>query len=117
MVQSQVILFGQSAGAISTSYQSLYNGGKIGGVFRGMIMESGSPASFVFNLINIRAILITSLRVNVPNANDPVQEAAYSFLVNATGCTNSSNTFECLRSAPADVLQQANQNVIKVSNM
>ncbi|KAG8680794.1 hypothetical protein FRC09_017974, partial [Ceratobasidium sp. 395] len=51
--------------------------------------------------------------VNVPPANDPVLEAAYKFVVNATGCTGSPNTFECVRAAPTEVLRQANQNVIK----
>ncbi|QRV97154.1 carbohydrate esterase family 10 protein [Ceratobasidium sp. AG-Ba] len=93
---TKVTLFGQSAGAISTSYQALYKGGNTGNVFRGMILQSGSPSS-----------------VNVPPANDPVQEAAYKFVVNATGCAGSSNTFECVRSAPYDVLYKANQDVIK----
>ncbi|KAF8671790.1 Extracellular triacylglycerol lipase precursor [Rhizoctonia solani] len=95
--KSKVTLFGESAGAVSTAYQSLYKGGDIGGVFRGMIMQSGSPST-----------------VNVPPANDPVQEQAYQFVVNATGCASSANTFECLRGAPSDVLQQANQDVIQL---
>ncbi|KAG9085830.1 hypothetical protein FRC06_003434 [Ceratobasidium sp. 370] len=94
--RNKVTLFGQSAGAISTSYQALYNGGNIGNVFRGMIIESGSPSS-----------------VNVPPADDKVLEAAYSFVVNVTGCTNSLDTFKCVRSAPIDVLRRANQDVIK----
>ncbi|ELU38923.1 extracellular triacylglycerol lipase precursor [Rhizoctonia solani AG-1 IA] len=103
-VQENIEYFGgdktkvsQSAGAVSTAYQSFYKGGDIGGVFRGMIMQSGSPST-----------------VNVPPANDPVQEQAYQFVVNATGCASSANTFECLRGAPSDVLQQANQDVIQV---
>ncbi|KAH7332661.1 Alpha/Beta hydrolase protein [Rhizoctonia solani] len=96
--KTKVTLFGESAGAISTSYQSLYKGGDIGGVLRGMIQQSSSPSS-----------------VNVPTADDPVQEKAYQFVVNATGCTSSDDTFECLRSAPSDVLQKANQDVIQVS--
>ncbi|KAL0059571.1 hypothetical protein AAF712_013661, partial [Marasmius tenuissimus] len=92
-----VTLFGESAGAISTAYQSMYKGGDIGGAFRGMIMQSGSPSS-----------------VNVPPADDPVQEKAYQFVVNATGCASSSDTFECLRSAPSDVLQKANQDVLQL---
>lgn len=92
----QVTLFGESAGAISAGYQTLYNGGNIGGAFRGMILQSGSPSS-----------------VNVPPANDPVQEAAYDFVVNATGCANATQKFECLRNAPADLLRQANKDVIK----
>ncbi|KAG8680975.1 hypothetical protein FRC11_001741, partial [Ceratobasidium sp. 423] len=95
--KTKVTLFGESAGAISTTYQSLYKGGDIGGAFRGMIMQSGSPSS-----------------VNVPPADDPVQEQAYQFVVNATGCTSSSDTFECLRNASSDVLQKANQNVLQV---
>ena len=38
----------------------------------------------------------------------------YQFFVNATGCASAADTFECLRSAPSDVLQQANQDVIQV---
>ncbi|EUC62981.1 extracellular lipase, putative [Rhizoctonia solani AG-3 Rhs1AP] len=95
--KTRVTLFGESAGAISTAYQSMYKGGDIGGVFRGMIMQSGSPSS-----------------VNAPPADDPIQEQMYQFFVNATGCTGAADTFECLRSAPSDVLQQANQDVIQV---
>ncbi|KAK1219421.1 hypothetical protein PQX77_017855 [Marasmius sp. AFHP31] len=95
--KTKVTLFGQSAGAISTAYQSMYKGGDIGGVFRGMIMQSGSPSS-----------------KHVPPADDPVQEKAYQFIVNATGCASSSDTFECLRSAPFDVLQKANQDVFQL---
>ncbi|KAJ8074545.1 hypothetical protein PM082_015447 [Marasmius tenuissimus] len=95
--KTKVTLFGESAGAISTAYQSMYKGGDIGGAFRGMIMQSGSPSS-----------------VNVPPADDPVQEKAYQFVVNATGCADSSDTFECLRSAPSDVLQKANQDVVQL---
>ncbi|KDN33368.1 hypothetical protein RSAG8_13541, partial [Rhizoctonia solani AG-8 WAC10335] len=38
----------------------------------------------------------------------------YQFFVNTTGCATAADTFECLRSAPSDVLQQANQDVIQV---
>ncbi|KDN34335.1 hypothetical protein RSAG8_12566, partial [Rhizoctonia solani AG-8 WAC10335] len=95
--KTRVTLFGESAGAISTAYQSMYKGGEIGGVFRGMILQSGSPSS-----------------VNVPPADDPAQEQMYQFFVNTTGCATAADTFECLRSAPSDVLQQANQDVIQV---
>ncbi|KAJ8074561.1 hypothetical protein PM082_015463 [Marasmius tenuissimus] len=95
--KTKVTLFGESAGAISTAHQAMYKGGDIGGVFRGMIMQSGSPSSG-----------------NVPPADDPVQEKAYQFVVNATGCASSSDTFECLRSAPFDVLQKASQDVLQM---
>ncbi|CCO33044.1 Lipase 1 [Rhizoctonia solani AG-1 IB] len=42
---TKVTLFGNSAGAVSTTYQALYKGGNIGGVFRAMILESGSPST------------------------------------------------------------------------
>ncbi|CAE7195497.1 unnamed protein product [Rhizoctonia solani] len=93
----KVTIFGESAGAISCAYQSMYKGGNIGGAFRGMILESGSPSS-----------------VNVAPAYDPIQQQAYQFVVNATGCTGATKTFECLRNAPSDVLQKANQDVLKV---
>ncbi|CAE6488162.1 unnamed protein product, partial [Rhizoctonia solani] len=93
----KVTIFGESAGAISCAYQSMYKGGNIGGAFRGMILESGSPSS-----------------VNVAPANDPIQQQAYRFVVNATGCASASRTFECLRNAPSDILQTANQDVLKV---
>ncbi|KAF8600256.1 alpha/beta-hydrolase [Ceratobasidium sp. AG-I] len=91
----KVTIFGQSAGAISVGLQSLYKGGNIGGAFRGMIMQSGSPSS-----------------VDVPKASDALTQSAYAFLVNATGCTNSPQTFECLRNVPNDVLKKANKDLL-----
>ncbi|KAH7325312.1 Alpha/Beta hydrolase protein [Rhizoctonia solani] len=93
----KVTIFGESAGAISVAYQMMYNGGNIDGVFRGAIMQSGSPSSR-----------------NTPAPSNPVRELAYDFIVNATRCASASNTFECLRSAPADQLSQANRDVLKV---
>ncbi|KAG8712189.1 hypothetical protein FRC08_014920 [Ceratobasidium sp. 394] len=91
----KVTLFGVSAGAISIAYQTFYKGGNIGGAFRGMILESGSPST-----------------IDVPKPNDSVREAAFKFIANATNCTTSSTPFECVRSAPAAVLSQANKDVI-----
>ncbi|CAE6437757.1 unnamed protein product [Rhizoctonia solani] len=92
---TKVTLFGNSAGAVSTSYQAMYKGGDIGGVFRAMILESGSPST-----------------VNVVAANDPVPESVFTFVVNATGCNDSADKFECVRNAPSDVLSQANKDAI-----
>ncbi|KAF8749648.1 Extracellular triacylglycerol lipase precursor [Rhizoctonia solani] len=92
---SKVTLFGNSAGAVSTSYQALYKKGDIGGVFRSMILESGSPST-----------------INVQSPNNPVLESVFTFVVNATGCNDSSDKFECVRNAPADVLRQANKDAI-----
>ncbi|CAE6408246.1 unnamed protein product, partial [Rhizoctonia solani] len=63
--KTKITLFGESAGAITTLYQSLYKGGDIRGVFRGMIQQSGSPSS-----------------AKAPPAEDPVQEQGYQFVVN-----------------------------------
>lgn len=92
---TKVTIFGESAGAISVGYQTMYKGGDISGVFQGAIMQSGSPSSR-----------------NVPVPSDPVREAAYQFIVNATGCADSSNSFECVRGAPITALSQANQDVL-----
>ncbi|CAE6447304.1 unnamed protein product [Rhizoctonia solani] len=93
----KVTIFGESAGAISVAYQTMYNGGNIGGVFRGAIMQSGSPSSR-----------------NTPAPTNAARESAYKFMVNATGCAKAVNTFECLRSTPIDQLSKANQDVLTV---
>ncbi|CUA72638.1 hypothetical protein RSOLAG22IIIB_04956 [Rhizoctonia solani] len=95
----KVTIFGESAGAISVGYQTMYNKGDIGGVFRGAIMQSGSPSSR-----------------NTPAPSNVARELAYEFIVNATGCANAADTFECLRSAPVDQLSQANRDVLVVPN-
>ncbi|KAG9124352.1 hypothetical protein FRC07_011951 [Ceratobasidium sp. 392] len=94
---NKVTIFGNSAGAISSSYQSLYKGGNVGGAFRGMILGSGAPST-----------------LNVRPPNDTVREQAFWFIVNATGCASAPDQFECMRYAPADVLSQANKDVVKV---
>ncbi|KAG9079662.1 hypothetical protein FRC06_007600, partial [Ceratobasidium sp. 370] len=94
----RVIIFGESAGAISAGYQALYKGGNIGGAFRGMILESGSPAS-----------------LPVFKPNDPVKEEAFSIIANATGCnTQVSDSFKCIQEAPFDVLKQVNDDLMKL---
>ncbi|KAF8608652.1 alpha/beta-hydrolase [Ceratobasidium sp. AG-I] len=94
---NKVTIFGESAGAMSAVYQSFYKGGEIGDAFRGMILQSGSATSFV-----------------IPKPNDPVKAAAFAFIANATGCAGSTHVLECVRSAPADVLSEANKNSIKI---
>ncbi|KAF8755656.1 GlcNAc-PI de-N-acetylase [Rhizoctonia solani] len=50
---NKVTLFGTSAGGVSASIQTLYNKGKIGGLFRGIILESGPPETdpYVFECV------------------------------------------------------------------
>ncbi|KAG8710873.1 hypothetical protein FRC09_020890 [Ceratobasidium sp. 395] len=94
---TKVTIFGESAGGLSVGYQSLYKGSKIGGIFRGMILQSGSPSS---------------LRVLKPD--DPIREETLKRLVEGTNCTNASNAYECVRSAPSNVLAQLNDDVMKL---
>ncbi|CEL55996.1 hypothetical protein RSOLAG1IB_02010 [Rhizoctonia solani AG-1 IB] len=96
---TKVTIFGESAGAISVAYQTMYNGGNIGGVFQGAIMQSGSPSSR-----------------NTPAPTNAARETAYQFIVNATGCASASDTFECMRSASISQLSQANRDVLRVSS-
>ncbi|CCO27203.1 hypothetical protein RSOLAG1IB_04049 [Rhizoctonia solani AG-1 IB] len=93
----KVTIFGVSAGAISAACQTFYNEGQIGRLFRGMILESGSPTT-----------------LSAAGPNDPVRETGFQFLTNATGCSNSTSPFECIRNAPADVLSQANKDLFAV---
>ncbi|KAG8780521.1 hypothetical protein FRC12_022897, partial [Ceratobasidium sp. 428] len=77
--------------------KTLYKGGHIGGAFRGMILESGSP--FILNVLK---------------PNDPVKEEAFALLANTTGCNaKASDAFECVRKAPGDVLKQVNNDLLK----
>ncbi|CAE6452760.1 unnamed protein product [Rhizoctonia solani] len=94
---NKVTIFGTSAGAVSVGVQTLYGKGKIGGLFQGAILESGSPGT---------------IRASKPN--DPVREAAFQFIANATGCSSDPSPFECIKNAPADVLSQANKDVFVV---
>ncbi|CAE6454702.1 unnamed protein product [Rhizoctonia solani] len=91
----RVMIFGESAGAMSVAYQMMYKDGKHGGVFRTALMESGAPSTYAA----------------LP-ASYPPRQAAYDFIANATGC--SPNNFECLRNANGDKLRQANYDVFQV---
>ncbi|QRW08226.1 carbohydrate esterase family 10 protein [Ceratobasidium sp. AG-Ba] len=93
---SKVMIFGESAGAMSVAYQMLYKDGNTGGIFRAALMQSGAPSTYA-----------------AKPASYPPRQAAYNFIANATGCATSN--FECLRNANADTLRQANYDVVKVA--
>ncbi|EUC64210.1 carboxylesterase [Rhizoctonia solani AG-3 Rhs1AP] len=90
-----VMIFGESAGAMSVGYQMMYKDGEIGGVFRTALMQSGAPSTYAAR-----------------PASYPPRQAAYDFIVNTTGCA--SNGFECLRNSDAELLKQANYDVFKL---
>ncbi|KAL3461683.1 Alpha/Beta hydrolase protein [Aspergillus heterothallicus] len=84
----QVVLYGFSAGSMSTLDHTLINGGNAEGLFRGIVLGSGS--------------VLPALNVDHPKAQD-----VYNTLVSKVGCSTSPNSLECLRSADAITLQKA----------
>ncbi|KAG8707537.1 hypothetical protein FRC08_000433 [Ceratobasidium sp. 394] len=87
---AKVTLFGESAGAISVSYQMLYRGGQIGGAFRAAIMQSGAPSSYKSTAQNTSA-----------------RQKAYDQIASQTGCDKTDDSFECLRALDVKKLQDA----------
>ncbi|PIL28506.1 hypothetical protein GSI_08544 [Ganoderma sinense ZZ0214-1] len=85
---SKVMIWGESAGAISVALHMLYTGSNTEGLFRAAFMESGNaiPTGYV--------------------DNDYLQDN-YDGIVSDTGCSNSSDTLQCLREVPASVLKAA----------
>ncbi|KAF8836991.1 alpha/beta-hydrolase [Paxillus ammoniavirescens] len=78
----QVVVWGQSAGSISTMLQMVAYDGQLDGLFHGAVMESGS-ASPMHD--------ITSFQQAQDN---------YDFIVGQTNCTSATDTLDCLRQAP-----------------
>ncbi|KAI8937076.1 hypothetical protein NX059_006294 [Plenodomus lindquistii] len=86
----QVSIWGESAGAASVGFQLTAFGGRDDKLFRGAIMQSGSP------------ILYGPLREPLGLAN------MYNELVRRTNCgVNSTGSLECLRQLPAEQLNAA----------
>ncbi|OBZ75697.1 Lipase 1 [Grifola frondosa] len=83
---TKVTIWGESAGAISVALQMITNGGDTEGLFRGAFMQSGGP---------------------IPVGDITNGQADYDALVSQTGCTNATDTLQCLRHAPYDVLKLA----------
>jgi acetylcholinesterase len=78
--------WGESAGAMSVGLHMLINGGQTDGLFRGAIMQSGSPP---------------------PIGDISHGQIYYDNLVSATNCTNAADKLQCLRLVPAEQLQSA----------
>lgn len=89
---SQVVLWGESAGAISNLDHTIINGGDIsykgGNLFRGAIMNSGSTTP--------------TMPVDHPKA-----QAIYNAVVSAAGCTTNEHSLKCLRALPFEKLSDA----------
>ncbi|KAJ6478673.1 carotenoid ester lipase precursor [Mycena vulgaris] len=83
---SKVTLWGESAGAISTSLQMVTNGGNNEGLFRAAIMDSGAPL-WVGDITH--------------------GQQYYDQIVKDVGCERSRDTLDCLRNAPFETLMSA----------
>ncbi|EGN97863.1 hypothetical protein SERLA73DRAFT_74118 [Serpula lacrymans var. lacrymans S7.3] len=83
---TKVTLWGQSAGAISISFQMLTNGGNTEGLFHGAFMHSGAP---------------------MPVGDITNGQPYYDALVGETGCSGASDTLQCLRNVPYDDIMMA----------
>ena len=82
--------WGQSAGGISVGNQIVTNQGDNEGLFRGAIMQSGSP--------QITADILSGQR-------------HYDKLVDDAGCTGAADTLGCLRDVPYEKLKQGVEGV------
>ncbi|EGN93872.1 hypothetical protein SERLA73DRAFT_78246 [Serpula lacrymans var. lacrymans S7.3] len=91
-IAKEVFIFswGESAGSTSIAYHMITNGGDNEGLFRAAFMQSGSQ-----------------LPVSGMKGGQPY----YDTVVKAAGCSNSSDTLQCLREAPYDTLKSAIDNV------
>ncbi|EIM86931.1 carotenoid ester lipase precursor [Stereum hirsutum FP-91666 SS1] len=81
---NRVIIFGQSAGAISVGLQMVTNGGDAEGLFHGGFMQSGSPFP-------------------VGDIAGTKPQAVYDSIVDRAGCSNATDTLQCLRELPFSV--------------
>ncbi|VDC05627.1 unnamed protein product [Peniophora sp. CBMAI 1063] len=83
---NKVTIWGESAGAISVGMQMVANNGNNEGLFRAGFMQSGSP---------------------LPVGDIAHGQKYYDALVDATGCSGSSDTLQCLRGVSYDTLKKA----------
>ncbi|KAJ3770486.1 Alpha/Beta hydrolase protein [Lentinula raphanica] len=83
---TKVTIWGESAGAISAALHMVTNGGDTEGLFRAAFMQSGSP---------------------IPVGDITDGQFYYDELVEATGCSGSDDTLNCLRGVDYSVLKAA----------
>jgi len=83
---TKVTIWGESAGAISVAMQMIANNGNHEGLFRGGIMQSGSP---------------------IPVGDITNGQKYYDAIVAQTGCSKASDTLSCLRTVPYSTLKKA----------
>ncbi|GJN93281.1 hypothetical protein Rhopal_006328-T1 [Rhodotorula paludigena] len=79
----KVTIWGESAGAASVSYQLLGYGLTSTSLFRGAILESGSPTGR-------------------PHAAPETLQPRFEAILNGTDCTNAADVLACVRAAPLE---------------
>ncbi|KAM5540148.1 hypothetical protein V8D89_006288 [Ganoderma adspersum] len=85
---TKVMIWGQSAGAMSVALHMLHNNGDPEGLFRAAFMESGSPLPTGY-------------------VDNPLSQATFDQFVADTGCSSSEEAIACLRNVSTDVFSQA----------
>ncbi|KAJ1714947.1 hypothetical protein NYO67_2912 [Aspergillus flavus] len=83
---SQVTIWGESAGGNSVGTQLIAYGGRDDGLFRAAISESGSPSTYI------------------PYQTPEKWQPYYDAVVDAANCSSASDTLQCLRSIPTEIL-------------
>ncbi|KAG6815333.1 hypothetical protein H0H93_010107 [Arthromyces matolae] len=86
---NKVTIWGESAGAISVSLHMLAYNGNHENLFRAAFMQSGSP---------------------IPVADIMAGQKYYDAIVQNTGCSNKTDTLDCLRDVPYRKLKKAINN-------
>ncbi|ORY31062.1 Alpha/Beta hydrolase protein [Naematelia encephala] len=81
---NKITIWGESAGAYSVGLQVLAYGGKQSGLFRGAIYESGTALATYQDIDHYQPL--------------------YDAIVNATDCSSSPNTLQCLRTLPYETI-------------
>ncbi|USP73733.1 hypothetical protein yc1106_01007 [Curvularia clavata] len=96
----QVTIYGESAGGASVGIHLTAYGGRDDHLFRGAIMESGSP-------------------INYGKLQDPVVSSAdkYALLTRLAGCSNATSPLECMRSLPTEQLNAAINTTSPILNV
>ncbi|KAJ6180361.1 hypothetical protein N7519_010822 [Penicillium mononematosum] len=90
---SKITIWGESAGAYSVGAHLVTNNGDNEGLFRAAILDSGSA-------------------VGPPYNGTEWHQPMYNRIVERTGCTNSTNTLQCLRELPyAALYSNANEGL------
>lgn len=95
---TKVTIWGQEAGAFSVGLQLIAYGGRDDGIFRAAVEQSGSPT------------------LMWPSVSANEWQPLYEEFLNATGCTNSTDSLACLRKVDADVLSDAFQSDFTTRN-